>query len=749
MKKFHLSNFLLLIFLIVLTPLMANNTWSDDEFHVSLIEKNLKIYTKSGLLIVIKSFSFNFADPVEVTLDSLSDSTFQIQCTYPIYSDFRLMESNDEPPVATILTNRIKGGLHFYSNPDWATTITIKLVDFGEHYYGLIEILYPDNRKFADLRGTVVDIEAGGNRNKYYENYASVWSAFFMSSKGYGSFFDSFAKGKYFMGIEGETKIFHETGKLDWYVFYGPEGYKIHNSYYNIIGKPKYVPIWACGPVVWRDENKGGANEILRDVDKFTDMKIPITAWWVDRPYSNGANGWSKMDFNDKFADPGNWIAKLRNKYNIRLMTWVATTTFGDTSFPGLFPNFFGYFDLSNPAAVTEYKRRLYDNQYKYGVSGHKMDRGEQYFPVSEPWFDRTHEQERRNKYLYLYSKVQHEIAQKYLGKDHFIFARAAFHRVQPYLSAVWGGDVRSNWDGLASNLANAVRCSYMGFPVWGSDVGGYLGEGRIPEELYVRWLQFGAWSGLFEIKIDGAGGRGEDRPPWKYSKRLQDIFRSLCNMRLELIPYIYSQVNTSYDNGVMMKPLNYVFSDDSTCTNIWDEYMFGNVFLVAPVLNKDGYRKVYLPEGKWYSYDLSKEYDGNTRYSFIVPLNEIPVFIRENSIFPRGNIYLGNSIRWSKEGKYLEIVAVPSKKGKSSFVYVDYFDNDNQKKLSMESYIDKIQISLPNLSVSLSLIVRVWKKPDKVLLNNNEVEFSYDKNSKTVKVAITVSGSSEVLIFL
>ena len=42
----------------------------------------------------------------------------------------------------------------------------------------------------------------------------------------------------------------------------------------------------------------------LDDAQKMTDLKIPLTALMVDRPYSHGAHEWSKMDFNEKFSNP-------------------------------------------------------------------------------------------------------------------------------------------------------------------------------------------------------------------------------------------------------------------------------------------------------------------------------------------------------------------------------------------------------------------------------------------------------------
>ena len=90
----------------------------------------------------------------------------------------------------------------------------------------------------------------------------------------------------------------------------------------------------------------------------------------------------------------------------------------------------------------------------------------------------------------------------------------------------------RSNWDGFRGNFRKCPSASgFLGFPIWGSDVGGYLGPGDIPEDLYVRWLQAGSMSGLFEIKLDGAGGMGNDRVPWHYPESLQNEFRKFAKI--------------------------------------------------------------------------------------------------------------------------------------------------------------------------------------------------------------------------
>jgi alpha-glucosidase (family GH31 glycosyl hydrolase) len=555
--------------------------------------------------------------------------------------------------------------------------------DQDEHYFGLIEKLYPHNTKAPDLRGNVVDVEVYAQANlDYAENYASAYSAFYMSTAGYGSFFDTFAKGRYHFAVNRITEIYHQTNTLDWYLFVGQTGQEIHRAYYDVIGVPKYVPMWACGPIFWRDQNNGGKDEILDDIKRFADLRIPLTACFLDRPYSDGNSNWSKMNFMDKFAEPEKWIKTINETYGLQFMTWAAPMTFGDTDFPGLLPNYKTYIDLTNPEALQKFEARLKTYQYAVGVKGHKMDRTDENFPVTVKWHTPVTESESRNTYVYLYAKVMHEFLTRAHGRDQFNFARAVFHRCQPYLSAVWGGDSRSNWQGMAGNQANAMRCGFMGFPVWGADTGGYLGEGRIDETLYARWLQWGAFNGMFEIKIDGSGGSGEDRPPWKYSQQLQDIFRHVCEQRMALLPTIYSRVNTSHENGVVMKPLAYAFPKDESTYEIWDEYIFANAFLVAPVFTEINTRDIYLPQGTWIDfYDHNVVYQGPVTFTLDVPLHTIPVFVKENAIYITGNIYSGNTKIWDptpENGRSITIHVLPGEvNDQTTFQYMDYLDND------------------------------------------------------------------------
>lgn len=724
--------------------------WQNGLDRITQKGKSLLLYHSDKIQIEILDFGFNFIEPDSFFVEKIGRDSLFLRLFFSKRDGYH----SDFPGSILLSISHSPNTFHFSTGHGSFNHITIRIRDRGEHYFGLIEKLYPRNALSPDLRGQTVDVDVYGNGEKdYAENYASAYSAFYMTSLGYASFFDTFAKGRYTLGINGMTEIYHQTDSLNWYIFYGKDGSQIHEAYYRVIGKPKFIPLWACGPIFWRDENKGGEKEILEDIRHFIELEIPLTACWVDRPYSHGAHGWSKMDFGKGFEHPEKWIREVKEKFGLEFMTWVAPMTFSDRNFPGLLPGDPGYIDLTHPDALVEFNKRLKVHQYAFGVKGHKMDRADEHFPLTFQWFTPVSESETRNRYVFLYAKTIHEFLKSAWGEDQFNFARAAFHRCQPYLSAVWGGDNRNNWQGMAGNQANVMRCGFLGFPIWGQDTGGYLGEGKIDERLYIRWLQWGLYNGFFEIKMDGAGGNGEDRPPWKYSQHFQNIFRAVCEKRMELLPYIYSCANTSYRNGILMKPLAYAFPSDTNTYSIWDEYLFGNAFLVAPIFSEDSTRKVYLPKGTWIEEtNLQKMYRGPCWVTVSAPIEKIPVFIGKNSMYVTGEIFRGNSKIWKGPLQKPEITfhAFPGEMGDSTrFDYVDVFDNHREKTVRLFHLADEILFQSEALSTPSVLAIQTRGKPKEVQLSGKPILFYFAPESGMTKVKIEKNTLIEIKIKL
>ncbi len=731
MSKIHLT---IGLFLLLCSGVFA----SDISVQLSTSNKGFSLFRSGTKILELEKILFDFKEADSVKILANTKKQILLQTYYPWINPRGTEETVQK--TDTIQIDIAPDFIHVTATPAWARQVQLVLKDLGGAYYGLLETLYPDNKKSPNLRGSTITVEIQAEAYRYHENYASVHSAFFFNSLGYASFFDSFNAGQYRLAQNGKTILTHYTGALSWYIFTG--NYKtIYKDYYAVIGGTKYVPAWACGPIIWRDENTG-SQQILDDVKHFTDLKIPVTALFVDRPYSNGKNGWSKMDFDDNFAHPEKWIHELNNHYGIEFMTWITSATFGDPDFPGLLAGHFGYIDLTNKDAVTELQLRLENNQYQYGVKGHKLDRSEEHLPLPEKWNDGTTDYAKRNKYPYLYARVTDSILHNSWSRDNVNFARAAYHRCQPYLTAVWGGDVRTNQDGLASNIANAMRCSFMGFPCWGTDVGGYLGNGYISEELYARWLQFGVWTGLFEIKLDGSGGSGRERTPWQYSETFQELYAHILNERMSLIPYLYSMLNNATETGPLMKPMAMVYPRDKRFTDCWDQYILGEAFLVAPLYAASNKRKVILPEGDWYDYYTGEKHAGNTMLEITKNIQEYPVFIKAGSLYAKGQVIAGNSKCWQSSQNYIDLYFVP---GKSCTF--ELLTETQETKTTIEvqkTGYKKYKINVPQNVLIQNLYVVATAKIKSVIKNGKR--YKIPPQNATTNCIKQVSGSTILL---
>ena len=87
--------------------------------------------------------------------------------------------------------------------------------------------------------------------------------------------------------------------------------------------------------------------------------------------------------------------------------------------------------------------------------------------------------------------------------------------------------------------------------------------------------------------------------------------------------------MNEASRNGSpVIRTIFYEFPEDEVCWNIDDQYMFGDKYLVAPVLYQGVMeREVYLPQGSWKNIHNGEIQTGAQKILAAAPLEIIPVF--------------------------------------------------------------------------------------------------------------------------
>ena len=102
-------------------------------------------------------------------------------------------------------------------------------------------------------------------------------------------------------------------------------------------------------------------------------------------------------------------------------------------------------------------------------------------------------------------------------------------------------------------------------------------------------------------------------------------------DVRISMHDYIKGLYEEAHVNGSpLIRTMFYEFPEDAKCWELQDQYMFGDKYLVAPILHLNQFeREVYLPAGKWKLTSDGTVYEGSCTVTVAAPIEYMPVFER------------------------------------------------------------------------------------------------------------------------
>jgi alpha-glucosidase (family GH31 glycosyl hydrolase) len=569
------------------------------------------------------------------------------------------------------------------------TNVAEAFLDQGEHNYGLWEYSYYGTGGALDNRGANSQPLLGLSGPAVGSGDPSGRAPFYVTSRKYGVYVDTLASGRATIAVNDRTSFTFDAPTLTYNVIYGPSYAEVFAHYNQLAGGSLMPPLWAFDPIWWRDDHHAdfAANGVTsaqalvkKDADNLQRLQLPASAIWLDRPWGSGGGGlggWGNFDFDSGatgFPDPDEMIADLARR-NMYLLGWIANrannSMVSDPVFArGMFNaanGFEGNFtttpglDLRRPEVFAHFKNRLRDSFVKRGMRGFKIDRGEQgEVPAAL-----------QNELAILTAKAAHDSTADVLGAEGFTFARNVYDRARKYVG-VWNGDSASTFAGMSDSLKQLLRLGAIMYSMVGSDTGGY---GRSPSaETFARWLALSAYSPMMEIML------GPNRTIWNsYSSgpnanpRLPGIARTFAQEHHDLIPYARSLVYGSTRNGLpAMRMMPFAFPNDPAVADMFDQYMYGDALLIAPVLVAGATsRSVYLPAGVWIDYnDKMTRHTGPATITANAPIDLIPRYVKAGAIVPRGDILQSNNNWTPNRAPSLRIEFYPSAGVASRFEY-------------------------------------------------------------------------------
>jgi oligosaccharide 4-alpha-D-glucosyltransferase len=541
---------------------------------------------------------------------------------------------------------------------------------FDNGVYKGFRFTLDDTEKLTGGGSRVLGMNRRGNRLRLYnkpsygyETHADLMyfsMPIVISSNKYMIVFDNGADGYADLGATEDNILSFEAigGRTSYLITAADEWDQLATNYTELTGRQPLVPRWALGNIASR-MGYHSQKQAEMVVDKYHQDDIPLDAivfdvYWFGK---NLKGGLGNFEWHlDSFPQPAKMMADFKDKgVKSILITepFVVQKTkyydevvekelvgFTDKGGPYIFDFYFGtttLLDIFKPE-TEKWFWNIYKKHTLNGVEGWWGDLGE---PEVHP-DDLLHVNGRADHvhgyYGHEWARVIFDGFEKdFPNRRPVILMRSGFAGSQRFGMVPWSGDVNRSWGGLKPQVEIGLTMAMQGMGYMHSDLGGFGGDYK-DAELYQRWLQYGVFQPIYRTHAQ------EEVPaePIFWDEATKDNARRYIKLRYALMPYTYT---LAYENATkgwpMMRPLFYM-EDSPELFDEKDIYLWGDNFLVSPVVEKGAKKQpIYFPKGaRWTDFWTGQTYDGGQEITYDIDPENTPVFVRSGAFIPMTPVF-------------------------------------------------------------------------------------------------------------
>lgn len=432
----------------------------------------------------------------------------------------------------------------------------------------------------------------------------------------------------------------------DYYVFaYGKNYRETIRAFYSISSPTPLIPRFALG-VWWSRYHAYTQQEYLDLINRFEKEEIPLTIatvdmdWhWVDikKQFGDRLNGWTGYSWDTNlFPDYKEFLNRLKEK-NLHI-----TLNLHPADGVRYFEDMYEQMAVAN--GIDPATKKTVD--FKCGSD-----------TFWNSYFDILHKPYEKDGVDFWWIDWQQGRHSDVKGLDpltalnHYHYFDNAENGDIPLILSRYGGvgshryplgfsgDTAINWKVLDFQpyfTANAANAAY-GW--WSHDIGGHH-QGYRDDDLYLRWIQFGAFSPILRLHSTAIELLGKE--PWKYRQDVYESAKKWLNFRHKLIPYIFSMNHRCHKEGIALcEPMYYSYPNDKNAYQFPNEYMFGSELLVCPITspqNKEvgmGSVEAWIPDGEYTDVFTLQKYSGSQVLTLNRELYSIPVLAKAGAVIP------------------------------------------------------------------------------------------------------------------
>lgn len=456
---------------------------------------------------------------------------------------------------------------------------------------------------------------------------------------------------------DSRSLVFNESGWLeqrrqpensDIYFFgYGHDYPAALREFSLVAGNTPLIPRWILGNW-WSRYWAYTQDELLGLMREFQEHAVPLSVCIIDMDWhitktGNRSSGWTGYTWNrELFPDPQGLIDRLHGM--------GLKTALNLHPADGVHPHEEQYralaelmgqdpeqgepvpFDSADPKFIQGYFELLHHPYEAQGVDFWWLDwqqGGSSKLPGLDPlwWLNHLH---------------FHDLGREG-QKRPFIFSRwggLGNHRYPIGFS----GDTLIGWEALANQPGFTATAANVGYGWWSHDIGGHMG-GVEDDELYARWVQYGAFSPI--LRLHCTSNPYHERRPWGRGPAAAQAATTAMRLRQALIPYIYSMAWRNYTTSLpLATPIYYTHPEAPEAYQVPQQYWFGSELVAAPFTApahpETGLARqaIWLPggaegEAAWFNFFTGERLVGGQWRTIYGELEDIPVFARAGAIVP------------------------------------------------------------------------------------------------------------------
>ncbi|MCD6384268.1 hypothetical protein J7M23_00680, partial [Candidatus Sumerlaeota bacterium] len=426
-----------------------------------------------------------------------------------------------------------------------------------------------------------------------------------------------------------------------YFIYYGNEFKRGISLLKDILGDVPPVPEWIMG--IWfscyRKMGEKAFRKLKEDFDKY---RLPLDVIVVDTDWHK--HWWHGFDWNKRlFPEPSRFARWLRRKhlhavFNVhpqyipqkdsRLPKFIKETSVAEVyldedTAPHPFHKGCLAVDLFDKKQALAYFRIFHNPIEQAGCDIW--------------WIDGSIKDTQGRESTTWLNHIYFRYANQSSDKETSIVLSRGYGLGSHRSAILFTGDTLSQWSVLEQEVIMTPMASNCLFSYVSHDIGGFISgspdwkENKPPDDLYIRWVQFGCLSPIMRFHSDHG-----IREPWKFKKETLRIVRNFLHFRTCLRPYLMQLVHIAHKTGVALcRPMYYEFPDDEDAYRFQKQYMLGDAMLVSPVTSEDSRVTTWFPRGTWYHCFTERIIRGPAVISEKVPLNIMPVYVREGHSIP------------------------------------------------------------------------------------------------------------------